>query len=140
MIRVAATIYGLVIIASILSSKSKPITADGIQATMILSHNHNLSLSQQSLAVPLFLLTGQSFLKYITTTARIAPSWITTLNILINSWPDLRLRNCPNRIRCPVLLTGSHSVIPSTIPRTTIFTSSVKDITLSHCQLHRQQS
>ena len=38
-------------------------------------------------------------------------------NISINASLILGFSTFPTRIRCPVLLTGSHSVIPSTIPK-----------------------
>ena len=51
----------------------------------------------------------------------IAPSWMTTSNISKNASPCLSFRSSSIRIRCPVLLTGSHSVIPSTIPNMIAF-------------------
>ena len=47
----------------------------------------------------------------------IAPSWITTENISQKSPDTLSGQISLKRIRCPVELIGSHSVIPSTIPR-----------------------
>ena len=40
----------------------------------------------------------------------------------------LKLTNCSSRIICPVLLTGSHSVIPSTIPNSIDFNTSIFSI------------
>ena len=59
---------------------------------------------------------GQSLGKKSTTTARIAPSWITTRNSSRKDSSNPMFRYFSARIRCPVLLTGSHSVIPSMIP------------------------
>ena len=46
------------------------------------------------------------------------------LNISINESLILGFKRFPSKIKCPVLLTGSHSVIPSTIPRITTFIKS----------------
>src|SRR5690606_39357529 len=57
---------------------------------------------------------SQNVFQYCTTTARIAPSWITTLNIAhcAASYPN----SSEARIRCPVEETGTNSVRPSTMP------------------------
>ena len=65
---------------------------------------------------PLSTQKGHSFLKYMTTTARIAPNWMTTRNISINSALKLNLSTCSARIMWPVLEMGSHSVMPSITP------------------------
>ena len=45
-----------------------------------------------------------------------APSWITTRNIDMNSSLKLNCNTCSARIMCPVLEMGSHSVMPSITP------------------------
>ena len=56
--------------------------------------------------------------------AMIDPNWITTLNIFLNASFCWSLISSSTRIRCPVLLIGSHSVIPCTIPRIITFNAS----------------
>ena len=58
--------------------------------------------------------TAQNVRQYWTTTARIAPSWITTLNTaqVAASYPN----TSEARIRCPVEETGRNSVSPSSMP------------------------
>jgi len=68
---------------------------------------------------------GQIRFQNSTTTAKIAPSWITTRNISQNCALTSSVRNSFKRIICPVLLIGSHSVIPSTIPNIIAFKISV---------------
>ena len=59
---------------------------------------------------------GQSLFQNSTTTARMAPSWMTTRNMDINSSLALNLTTCSTRIMWPVDEMGSHSVMPSTMP------------------------
>ena len=59
---------------------------------------------------------GHSLFQNSTTTARMAPSWMTTRNMDINSSLALNLTTCSTKIMCPVEEMGSHSVMPSTIP------------------------
>jgi hypothetical protein len=59
---------------------------------------------------------GQSLFQNSTTTARMAPSWMTTRNMDMNSSLALNLTTCSTRIMWPVDEMGSHSVIPSTMP------------------------
>ena len=44
--------------------------------------------------------------------------------IAVEAVLELICKNCSTRIICPVLLIGSHSVIPSTIPRMTAIKTS----------------
>ena len=67
------------------------------------------------------LFSGQISPQYRSTTARMAPSWMTTRKVSQNSGETFILTNSSRRIMCPVLLTGSHSVIPSTTPKSTAF-------------------
>ena len=67
-------------------------------------------------SLPLSAQKGQSFWKYSTTTAKIAPSWMTTRNMAINASLNWNLSTCSARIMWPVLEIGSHSVIPSITP------------------------
>ena len=58
-----------------------------------------------------------------------APSWMTTKNRSINACPPLYCdgsigQNESNRIMWPVLLTGSHSVMPSMMPSRTVLSNS----------------
>ena len=71
---------------------------------------------------------GLSLWKNRTITARIAPSWMTTSNMLRNSSETFRVMNSFSKIRCPVEEIGSHSVTPSTMPKSTAFNSSIKSV------------
>ena len=65
-------------------------------------------------------LKGKRLLQNMVTTAIIAPSWITMLYKFQKSpltLSKLNSRNSSNIIKWPVLETGSHSVIPSTMPK-----------------------
>ena len=62
-----------------------------------------------------------SLWKNRTMTARMAPSWITTSNMLPNSSETFRVMNSLSNIRWPVDDTGSHSVTPSTMPKRMAF-------------------
>ena len=94
-----------------------------MHATIILNQSVVISLSRW-LNIPLslkprpfLLVKGKMLFQNRTTTASIAPSWITTSNMLQNpSETFLNANIFSKRIRCPVLLIGSHSVMPSTIP------------------------
>ena len=87
-------------------------------------------------SVVLFRENGQSLFQNKTTTAIIAPICITTSNIDINSdtksgwtsFPTVRGKNSSNKIICPVELTGSHSVMPSIIPKKIALISSKTNI------------
>ena len=59
---------------------------------------------------------GQSLFQNSTTTARMAPSWMTTRNMDMNSSLALKWMSCSTRIIWPVDEMGSHSVMPSTMP------------------------
>ena len=101
------------------SSNSRPSTAAGTLATRILHHSRtvgHLKCLAKPESRPLSPQKGHSFLKYSTTTAMMAPSWMTTRNISMNSSDRLNFSTCSARIMCPVLDTGSHSVMPSMMP------------------------
>ena len=59
---------------------------------------------------------GHSLPQNSTTTARIAPSWMTTRNMDMNSSLALNFTTCSSKIIWPVDEMGSHSVMPSTMP------------------------
>ena len=59
---------------------------------------------------------GHSLPQNRTTTAMIAPSWITTRNMEIKASLASNWISCSTRIMCPVEEMGSHSVTPSTMP------------------------
>ena len=83
--------------------------------TTLLQSTHVLFFSAE-------LLDGANGLrrrKNTTTTARIAPSCITTWNISVKFFEKSIVKSRSRRIMCPVLDMGSHSVIPSTIPMRT---------------------
>ncbi len=71
------TIAGVPSITSIWSLKIFPSTAEGSTPMMMLRAKRSPSGSRRSTPIPAF----QKVFQYCTTTARIAPSWITTLNI-----------------------------------------------------------
>ena len=48
--------------------------------------------------------------------ARMAPSWMTTRNMDMNSSLALNFTTCSSKIIWPVDEMGSHSVMPSTMP------------------------
>ena len=75
---------------------------------------------------------GLSLWKNRTITARIAPSWMTTSNMLRNASETFRVINSFSKIRCPVEEMGSHSVTPSTMPKSTAFNSSIKSVSFFH--------
>ena len=111
--------------SSIYLLNASPITAAGRQATMTFPHRSNVSRRS---ALDLLPRNGFSFFAFSTTTARMAPSWMTTKNISIKAVDTFSRMNSSTRIMCPVLDTGSHSVSPSTIPRITTFSISANDI------------
>ena len=71
---------------------------------------------------------GKILFQKRSTTAKMAPSWITTRNISQKSSLTFKVTNSFKRIICPVLLMGSHSVMPSTIPKSTAFKISIISI------------
>ena len=83
----AATTGALCRCASIQSSNGMPTIALGRIATTTFSQSMTVSiLNRQTKPSPFFgFLNGQSFEKYSTTTARIAPSWMTTSNMDLNA-------------------------------------------------------
>ena len=99
-----------------------PMTAAGTQARMTLYQSCHVARFSQ---LDFQLENGLSFSKFSTTTARMAPSCMTTRNMSIKDFDTSSLMNSSTRIICPVLLIGSHSVRPSTMPRTTVFKSSI---------------
>ena len=89
-------------------------TSTGREAATTLNHRfHTLGLE---MTLPCRSPKGHSLFQNSTTTARMAPSWMTTRNMDINSSLALNLTTCSTRIMCPVEEMGSHSVMPSTIP------------------------
>lgn len=104
------------------SSSGRPISALGRMAASTWNHISHTSRRQYRPTKPLpFGLTqnGHSLFQNMTTTARIAPNWMTTSNISKKASDASILRNSPARIRCPVLEMGSHSVTPSRTPSST---------------------
>ena len=108
-----------------------PITAAGTQDTSILNHSIQISFLKYDIRpVPpscsrsfFVRAKGHICFQNSSTTARMAPSCITTSNMPKNSSltptpssSGLKGIRLSTRIRCPVLLMGSHSVMPSTIP------------------------
>ena len=57
---------------------------------------------------PVVQAEGPQLVKYSTTTAKIAPSWMTTRNISIKAADSWNFSTCSARIMWPVLETGSH--------------------------------
>ena len=111
--------------ASIKSSKRIVTKAPGIQATTTLNQTEKISFRITELFLSLNW-NGNIFFQNMTTTARIAPSWITTKNISLKASLVFICRNSSTMSICPVLLIGSHSVIPSTIPRKITLSISIK--------------
>ena len=97
-------------------------TAAGRHATTVLAQSSHVSRFS-----PLSLLgeNGFSRWKKITHTARMAPSWMTTRNMFQKSSETFIVRNWLSSSMCPVDEMGSHSVMPSTMPNTAAFTSSM---------------
>ena len=89
-------------------------TSTGRVATTTL--NHSCQTSGLEMTRPRRTPNGQSLFQNRTTTARMAPSWMTTRNMDRNSSLALNLMICSTRIICPVDEMGSHSVMPSTMP------------------------
>ena len=105
--------------SSIQSSSRMPSTAAGRQETMILNHSRitgQRTCRAGPVSRPLSRQKGHSVWKYSTTTAKIAPSWMTTRNISIKAADSWNFSTCSARIMWPVLETGSHSVMPSITP------------------------
>ena len=76
------------------------------------------------------LFQGKSLFQNKTTTARIAPSWITTKNISLNASVAFNVSAgiASTSSICPVLDTGNHSVMPSTIPSKMTLSISINSI------------
>ena len=96
-----------------------------MQATTTLSQMERVSILTAGFVLSLNW-KGNIFCQNRITTARIAPSWITTKNISLKASLMFRVRNSSTNSMCPVLLMGSHSVTPSTMPRKMTFKISVK--------------
>ena len=111
--------------ASIQSSNSTPTMPEGMMAAMTLNHSCHVCFFSPSVFRG---ENGLSLWKNRTITARIAPSWMTTSNMLRNSSETFRVMNSFSKIRCPVEEIGSHSVTPSTMPKSTAFNSSIKSV------------
>ena len=107
--------------SSIQSSNSTPTIPDGMMDTMTLNHSCQVCFFSPS---DLPGEKGFSLWKNSTITAKIAPSWITTSNILLNASDIFRVMNSSSKIKCPVEEMGSHSVTPSTMPNNTAFNNS----------------
>ena len=118
----AAMTNGLLRCSSIQSSKGIPITAAGIQATIIFAHKVQMELRCALVSVK---ANGLSSLKKDTHTAKMAPSCITTKNICQKAGDTSRTTNFSSKSIWPVEEMGSHSVIPSTIPNSNAFKSSI---------------
>ena len=99
--------------------------APGIQATTTFSQREIVSILTTGFDLSLNW-KGNIFCQNRMTTARIAPSWITTKNISLKASLMFRVRNSSTNSMWPVLLMGSHSVTPSTMPRKITFRISVK--------------
>jgi len=78
--------------------------------------NHRLQTLGLEITRPCRRPKGHSLPQNSTTTARMAPSWMTTRNMDMNSSLALNLTICSSRIIWPVDEMGSHSVMPSTMP------------------------
>ena len=98
-------------------------TAAGIEATMTFFQS---SMVSDFSWCDFMDENGLSFSKFRTTTAKMAPSWMTTRNMSMNCFDTCNLMNSSTRIIWPVLETGSHSVSPSTTPSSTVFNRSAK--------------
>ena len=68
-----------------------------------------------------FKSNGNIFSQNRTTTANMEPNCITTKKTCLNSHDTSSRTNSSSRIIWPVLLMGSHSVIPCTMPNNTAF-------------------
>ena len=99
-----------------------PTTAAGRQAATTLAQSAHVAL--RSCAV-LRGEKGLSLPKNITHTARIAPSWMTTRNMSQKSRETSRVTNWSSSSMWPVDETGSHSVMPSTSPKSAALRSSM---------------
>ena len=114
----AQTTSGLPSSTSMYLLAASPITTEGRKARSRLRRKARLSGSSRSTPIP----TAQNVRQYCTTTARIAPSWMTTLNTFQVS--ESKPNSSVARIRCPVEETGRNSVSPSTMPsRTAVMVS-----------------
>ena len=105
------TTIGLPSSTSMCFFSAKPITAEGRKASRTLRTKAMLGACSRSSPRP----TVQNVRQYCTTTARIAPSWMTTLNTFQVS--ASKPSSSVARIRWPVEETGMNSVRPSTMPR-----------------------
>ena len=85
---------------------------------------HSLHVDRFS-AEDFFGENGFSLWKYSTSTATMAPIWMTTRNSARNSGLTCSFTNSSTRIMCPVDEMGSHSVIPSTTPMKNAFSISM---------------
>ena len=106
-------------------------TAPGIHATTTLNHIDQTSFLKilPFLLIPStvsFFLKGHILFQNNTTTAKMAPNCITYINISLKFGLTSSLINSSTKSICPVLLIGSHSVIPSTIPRNITFKILIK--------------
>ena len=116
----------LVMISNNLSN-TIPATAAGTLATNTLAHRVKMRFcSDFDLSLP----KGQMVFQNSRMTAQMAPSWMTTSNISQNSAIKVaseekaKGNHSSSRIKCPVELTGNHSVTPSTIPYRMAFNNS----------------
>ena len=114
---------GLPRCSSIQSSMGMPTAAAGTQATIVFAQSDQVARRP---ALPFLGENGLSLPKKTTQTARMAPSWMTTRNMFQKSSETSSVRNWLSSSMCPVEEMGSHSVTPSTRPKTAAFTSSMK--------------
>lgn len=78
--------------------------------------NHRFQTLGLEMTRPCFRPKGHSLPQNSTTTAMMAPSWMTTRNMDMNSSLAWNLTTCSSKIIWPVEEMGSHSVMPSTMP------------------------
>ena len=98
-------------------------TAAGRQATIVLAQSPQVARRSRA---SFFRENGFSFPKKTTQTARMAPSWMTTRNMFQKSSETSSVRNWLSSSMWPVEEMGSHSVTPSTKPKTAALTSSIR--------------
>ena len=118
---------------SINSLSTKKASRAGMQATIILPQRARVSFLSVSVLFSsvLFMPIGKILFQKTTTTARIAASCTTYSNIPRKPCEKTDSSSGKNRsvkIKCPVLDTGNHSVIPSITPSKIILSISRKFI------------
>ena len=96
--------------------------AAGMQPMATMPHNRHVARFSPAV---LRGLTGLSLWKYSVSTAKMAPIWITTKNSAKNSGDTCSWTKSSTMIIWPVEEMGSHSVTPSTMPRSRDFNASM---------------